>query len=162
MLIGAPPGTHGTSHCSGWFNGDKFLEFLDHFIYHVKSTKDHQVLPLSDNHESHITVPATSKCYENAVITLTFPQHTSHKLQPLDRCVFGHFTKFYNVVGSDCLLSNPGNPISIYNVAHLTDQAYPRAFIPSNIQFGFCIIGLWPINSDTFTEDEFLSSSVQE
>jgi hypothetical protein len=66
------------------------------------------------------------------------------------------FKKFYNVAGSDCLLSNPGTPISIYNVAHLTGQAYSRAFIQSNIQSGFCITGLWPINSDIFKADEFL------
>lgn len=118
----------------------------------MKSKKD-QVLPLSHNYESHITVPAISKCYENAVIMLTFPPHTNHKLQPLDRRVFGHFKMFYNIVGSDCLLSNPGTSISIYNVAHLTDQAYPRAFIPFNNQSGFCITGLWPINSEKFIED---------
>jgi hypothetical protein len=89
MLIGAPSGTHGTSQCSGWFNGDKFTEFLDHFIYHVKSKKDHQMLPLSDNHESRTTIPAISKCYKNGVIMLTLPPHTSHKLQPLGRYVFG-------------------------------------------------------------------------
>lgn len=76
-------GTHGTSHSSGWSNGDKFLEFLCHFIYHVKPTKDDQLLLLLDNHESHITVPEITKCQENAAIMLTFCPHISQKLQPL-------------------------------------------------------------------------------
>jgi hypothetical protein len=60
MLNSGSPGTHGTSHSSDWSNGDKFLEFLDYFIYHVKPTKDHKVLLHSDNHESHITVPESA------------------------------------------------------------------------------------------------------
>jgi hypothetical protein len=47
-------------------------------LYHMKPTKDLQVLLLLDSHESHITVPAVSKYRENGVIMLTFPPHTSH------------------------------------------------------------------------------------
>jgi hypothetical protein len=47
------------------------------------------------------------------------------------------------------MLSNPRKPIYIYNVVHVTGLAYPRVFIPSNIQFGFYVTGLWPVNSDT-------------
>jgi hypothetical protein len=35
-------------------------------------------------------------------------------------------------------------------------------FSPSNIQPGFCIAGLWPINSGLFTGDEFLSLCVRQ
>jgi hypothetical protein len=40
MVIGALAGTHGTLDSSSYSKGDKFLEFLDHFICHVKLTKD--------------------------------------------------------------------------------------------------------------------------
>lgn len=118
MLTSRSLGTHGTSRSSGWSNEDKFLEFLGHFIYHVKQTKDHQVLILLDNHESHITVPAITKCQENAVMMLTFPPHTNHKQQPLHRCVFGPCKKFHNVASRNFMLGNPGKLISIYNFAH--------------------------------------------
>jgi hypothetical protein len=39
MLTGAAPGTHGKFHPSEWSNGDMFLEFPDHFIYHVRPTE---------------------------------------------------------------------------------------------------------------------------
>jgi hypothetical protein len=159
MLSGAPPGTYGTSHYSGWTTGDKFLEFLN-FIYHVKSMKDGQVLLLLDNCDIHITVPAISKCRTKGVIMLTLPPHTSHKLQPLDRCVFGLFKKFYYVASNDLMLGIPRKLISIYGVAHLTGLAYPTAFIQSNIQSGFCVTGLWLVNSDIFTVDVFLNSCV--
>jgi hypothetical protein len=54
MLNSAPPGTHGTSHPSGWSNSEKFLEFLDHFIHHVKSTKNKKAFLLMDNHDSQV------------------------------------------------------------------------------------------------------------
>jgi hypothetical protein len=66
------------------------------------------------------------------------------------------------VASSNWILSIPGKHISVYTVAYLTGLAYPRAFIPSNIQSGFCITGLWPVNSDIFTADEFLSSYVMD
>jgi hypothetical protein len=51
--------------------------------------KNHQVLLLLENHDSHITVPVISKCRQNGVITPTFPPHTSHKLQSMRKFVFG-------------------------------------------------------------------------
>ena len=86
MLKGAPPGTKGTAHISGWSNAENFLEFLKHFIYHIKCSVDQPVLLLLDNHESHASIEAITFAKENGIIMLTFPPHTSHKLQPLDRC----------------------------------------------------------------------------
>jgi hypothetical protein len=40
MLSSASPGIHGISHPSIWSNSEKFIEFQDHFMFHVKCTKD--------------------------------------------------------------------------------------------------------------------------
>jgi hypothetical protein len=84
---------HATSHPSSWSNSEKFTEFLDHFIHHVKLTEDKKVLFLMDSHKSHMSISAITKARENGIMLLTFPPHTSHKLQPLDRCVFEPFKK---------------------------------------------------------------------
>jgi hypothetical protein len=73
MLNSAPSGTHGTSHPSIWSNLEKFIEFLDHFIYHVKPTKDNKVLLLMDSHKSHVSIAAITKARKNGIIMLTFP-----------------------------------------------------------------------------------------
>ncbi|CAG5035738.1 unnamed protein product [Parnassius apollo] len=91
----------------------------------------------------------------------TFPPHTSHKLQPLDRTVFGPLKKYYNKACNDWLLQHPGTPLTIYNVAECFGTAFPLAFTPSNIQNGFKVAGIWPFN-DIFGEDEFLSSYVTD
>lgn len=49
-----------------------------------------------DNHESHITIAAVAYCKENGVVLLTFPPHCSHKLQPLDRGVYGPLKSYFN------------------------------------------------------------------
>jgi hypothetical protein len=108
----------------------KFTEFLDHFIHHMKSTKNKKVLLLMDNHESHVSIAAITKARENSIIMLTFPQHTSHKLQPLDRCVFGPFKNYYNAACSNWMLTNLGKQVSVYSVGHLTSVAYPRCSNP--------------------------------
>lgn len=96
MLNGAPPESYGTCNQSGWSTGEIFLEFLEHFIKHVKPDKNSKVLLIMDNHESHITVEAINKAKDNSILLFTIPPHTSHKLQPLDGGVFGPFTTYYN------------------------------------------------------------------
>ncbi|GFQ81979.1 DDE-1 domain-containing protein [Trichonephila clavata] len=91
MLKGAPPGTVGTAHISKWSNAKMFVEFLKHFISYVKCSVNQQVLLLLDNHKSHVSIESNPLTKEHGIVMLTFPPHTSHKLQPLDRGVFGPF-----------------------------------------------------------------------
>jgi predicted RNA binding protein with dsRBD fold (UPF0201 family) len=44
MISGAPPETLGLATPSGWFNSEKFEEFLQHFIKHVKPNNEKKVL----------------------------------------------------------------------------------------------------------------------
>lgn len=162
MLKGAPPGTVGAAHISGWSNAEKFVEFLKHFIHHVKCSAGNQILLLLDNHESHVSIEAITLAKKHGIVMFTFPPHTSHKLQPLDRGVFGPFKKYYSTACSNWMLMNPGKPISIYDIAENVGKSYPLAFTPVNILAGFRVSGVWPINQNIFTDDEYLSSSVTD
>ena len=53
------------------------------------------VLIIFDNHESHISIDSINLAKGNGIVLLIFPPHTSHKLQPLDRTVYGPFKKYY-------------------------------------------------------------------
>ncbi|XP_065658788.1 uncharacterized protein LOC136083316 [Hydra vulgaris] len=46
----------GASNGSGWMNEECFVTYLNHFIRHVKPTKESPVLLLLDNHQSHLSV----------------------------------------------------------------------------------------------------------
>jgi hypothetical protein len=97
MLKGAPVGSKGGANPSGWSNERLFfIEFLLHFIEHAKPSKEEPVILFLDNHESHVNVPVIKKARDTGIIMVTFPPHTSHKLEPLDRTVFGSFKLHYN------------------------------------------------------------------
>ncbi|KAI4828179.1 hypothetical protein KUCAC02_022291 [Chaenocephalus aceratus] len=89
LLNGSPAGSIGHCTKSGWMNEDAFLIFLKHFIRHTNCSTDHPVLLILDNHESHISLKSVTIAKENGVIMLTLPPHTSHRLQPLDKTVYG-------------------------------------------------------------------------
>lgn len=162
MLNGAPPGTIGAANPSGWSNDEKFFIFMKHFIAHVKPSNHSPVLLVYDNHESHISLPVVDLAKANGVVLLTIPPHTSHKLQPLDRTVFGAYKTFYNQAANEWMLQNPGKPISLYQVAEIIGKAYPKAFTQQNIIKGFAVTGICPINSEIFGDDEFLSGFVTD
>ena len=47
-----------------------------------------------DNHDSHISIETIDLSKENGVTLLMLLPHCSHKLQPLDRSVYGPFKTF--------------------------------------------------------------------
>jgi hypothetical protein len=162
MLNGAPPGSKGTAHPSGWMTSENFTIFLKHFTDHVKCTVQSPVLLLLDNHDSHISVASIEYAKNNGIVMLTFPPHCSHKLQPLDRSVYGPFKKFYNSACDSWMLENPGRCMTIMDIAGRVGKAFPQAMSPVNIQSGFRVSGIAPFNRDVFTDDEFLSAYVTD
>lgn len=44
MLKGAPPGTLGSAQVTGWSTAEKFIEFMNHFIHHVKPSPEEKVV----------------------------------------------------------------------------------------------------------------------
>lgn len=162
MLIGAPPGTVGAAAPSGWSNDNIFSQYFDHLISFVKPSINDRILIILDNHSTHCTVEIIDKARENGIILLTFPPHTSHKLQPLDRTVFGSLKAHYNRAVREWLATNPGKTFNIYNVASVLGKIFSDAFSTRNIINGFKVSGIYPLNQNIFTEEEFLSSYVTD
>lgn len=162
MLKGAPPASKGFAHISGWSNTEIFILYMKHFIEHVRPSQEKKILIVLDNHKSHISIECLNLAKESGIILLTFPPHTSHKLQPLDRGVFGPLKKYYNSACGEWMLQNCGKPMTIYEVAECAGKAYPLAFNPQNIMSGFRVCGIVPINENIFAEHEFLSCSVTD
>ena len=84
-----PNGCVTAATSSGWMEPEMFLSFMKHFVKTVKVNIEHPVLLLLDNHYSHLAIDVLDYCKDNGVVLLSFPPHCSHKLQPLDRTVFG-------------------------------------------------------------------------
>ncbi|GBO09301.1 hypothetical protein AVEN_95741-1 [Araneus ventricosus] len=84
----APNGTLPLIRDTHNMNSYFFIDWLKHFVKHAKPPTEDPVLLIADNHTSHCSLPAVLFCRENHITCLTFPPHTSHVLQPLDKCLF--------------------------------------------------------------------------
>ena len=80
---------------------------------------------------------------KHSVVLLTFPPHCSHKLQPLDRAVYGPFKRYYNNACDCRMKENRGQTMIIYDIPDMVEKAFPRAFTPVNIQSGFKVAGIF-------------------
>ena len=86
-----------------------------------------------DNHEAHVSLRAVNLATENGVVLVTLPSHTSHKLQPLDRTVFGQFKALYNRAIDTWMRKNPAEAVTIYDVAPFVSDACQGAMTVGNI-----------------------------
>ncbi|ESO02258.1 hypothetical protein HELRODRAFT_161504 [Helobdella robusta] len=120
------------------------------------------VLLLLDNHESHLSIEAIDYAMNNGIVMLSFPPHCSHKLQPLDRTVYGPFKRYYNTALKDFMINNTAHRPDIYDIPGLVVKAYKSAMTIENITSSFKVTGIWPHNSDVFAEEEFLPSKVTD
>ena len=114
-----------------------------------------------DNYNSHITLEGVEIAKNHGLDLLTLPPHCSHKLQPLDVGVFGAFKKFYRSF-CEWHLSHPGDTLSLYYVAGLSNKAFVKSCTLENITSSFRRTGIFSFNSEIFTEDEFLPSTVTD
>ena len=60
------------------------------------------------------------------------------------------------------MTSNPGKPLSIYEVAELSRHAFHKAFIIENINSSFRFSGIYSFNPDVFPNDAFLPALVTD
>ena len=119
FLNKARPGSKGDANPSGWMTEEHFLDFLKHFVEHVRCTHEKPCLLLLDNHESHIYIKGLDFAKENGIVMLSFPSHCTHRLQPLNRSIYGPFKKYFNTVADEWHLNNPGKGTTIYDLPAL-------------------------------------------
>lgn len=156
FLIGGPPGCDGASNPSGWMNADQFYEFLVHFQKHAHASEQNPVLLILDNHESHLSIRGLDFCKDNGIVVLSLPPHCSHKLQPLDRAVFGPFKKYVNSECDSYCAHNPRDPMTIYHIPGIIAKTLSRAGCGDNVLSGFSCTGIYPFNENIFQDHEFM------
>lgn len=137
FVIGGPVGCIGASHPSGWTTSENFLTFMQHFAKHVRPSPEKKVLLLLDNHHSHMSLDIINFARDSGIIMLSFPPHTSHKLQPLDRAVYGPFKKYVSSLQDMWMRANPARPMSIYHLPAIAGEAWKRAANQTNASSGF-------------------------
>lgn len=155
LLDGAPPGTQATCTSNGWTHGESFLLWLKFFIQYVRPSENKHVVLLLDNHESHKYYPALEYASEHHVTFVSYPPHTTHKLQALDVAVYGPIKKYFEQEINTFQKQHPGRIINQYDVAKLFREAYLKGASPRNGVNGFVSSGTWPFNRNLFDEADF-------
>lgn len=107
-----------------------------------------------------LCIPALNFANNNCVTVLTFPPHSTGKLQPLDVGVFGPFEEAYKRGGRQLVDSQPCKTFFIYDVAGCVNEAHIKTMIPSSICSAIKAIGIFPFNRDIFTDNDFAPSYV--
>jgi hypothetical protein len=155
---GAPPGTVFGCSKNGWITSELFVQWLKHFIKHNKleKNKDNQLLLLLDGHTTHTkNIEAIDLACEYGIIMLSFPAHTTHRLQPLDRSFFKSLKFNYNEASSVWLRTNLGNTIKQSTISEILGIAYSKSVRMDIAMNGFKSTGIWPCNRHEFQDEDF-------
>jgi hypothetical protein len=83
-------------------------------------------------------------------------------LQPLDRSVFGPIKKAINASCDSWMRSNAAKTMTIYDIPGIVKTSVEIAVTGKNITSGFVVTGIWPLNTNIFTEEDFLPSQVTD
>ena len=164
LLKGAPPGTIGGCSDNGWVTTELFLKWMKHFAHHAKPSKEKPILLLLDGHSSHKSLSTIEFARENGIIMISFPPHSTHKMQPLDRTVYGPLKAAYNRKCDKWMTttSRVGRRISVFDQAELFGKAYIATATMHNALSGFRCTGMWPYNPDVFQAEDFAPNLITE
>ncbi|XP_055910788.1 uncharacterized protein LOC129945153 [Eupeodes corollae] len=162
FLVGSPEDSLGLAVQSGWMNSESFVKVAQHIKKYTHASKEKPVLVLLDNHETHCSIELVVYFRQNGLVLLTFPPHTTHRLQPLDVSVFGPFKSRLRATFNTWSAKHLGKAISISDIAGLSCEPYQEAFSRKNILSGFKKSECFPLNENIFSDDEFLPASVTD
>lgn len=105
-----------------------------------------------DGHSSHKGLEVLEFAKEHGIILFCLPPHCTHRLQPLDICVYGPLTVYYDQEIAKWLKANPGRVVTHTQVAYLFGNAYKKAATVDNALNGFRKAGIQPFDPDVFPE----------
>lgn len=109
LIVNAPEGVWGVCSGPGWIT--------------TGVTKENHVLLLVNGNATHkIRVDIIDDTRANGIDTLSFPPHTTHRLQPLHVAFMKPLSTYYDQAVTSWLRSNPGLVVSTRQVSEMLGQ----------------------------------------
>ena len=72
FIIDRPPRSIGVANKSGWMIAEHFLNYMKHFVKHVRPSNDYSVFLLLDNQESNLAINILDFAKYHGVTLLSF------------------------------------------------------------------------------------------
>jgi hypothetical protein len=142
-----------TSSHSGCSNNDIGLAWLEQvFDRHTKKKARSWRLLIVDGHGSHVTLEFIEYCYQNKILLLILPPHSTHTLQPLDVVMFKSLSSGYSRELSDLTQRSQGfariRKGDFFLIFWKAWKAWKESFIKTRVLKSFSSTGIWPKNSE--------------
>ncbi|CAC5399777.1 unnamed protein product [Mytilus coruscus] len=131
----------------------------------TSNSRENVTILASVNAEGNVMPPISHEvlgvledaCKEN-IIVFALPPHCTHMLQPLDRTVFGPFSKAYDRECTEFLSKHPNNDINKQTWPRVFKTAWEAALTDDNIKNGFLACGIFPFDASVIPDSAFLPS----
>ncbi len=144
-----------------WMTNDLGEEWFSRvFLQHCGPERP-QLLIL-DGHSSHQTLGLLERAKEENIHILALPPHTTHCLQPLDKCMFGPLKAAYNEACTTYMSADPNRIVNKASWPGLFVEAYEKGVTTANISSGFRACGIYPFCPTAIGNEAFLPSLATE
>lgn len=159
LADGLPPGTEFHMTESGYAQTETFRAFIEFICKHKPDGKS---LLIMDGHRSHVDYDALSMADDNGITILLLPAHTSHELQPLDKCVFKALKSAFYSQCKTWHSTHPGRAFTKLTFHHVFTPAWNKAATRENAISGFVSTGIYPLNQHAISDSAFGPADVSD
>ncbi|XP_060600129.1 uncharacterized protein LOC132753652 [Ruditapes philippinarum] len=132
----APQGTKWSFQENAWMTETICKDWFEEIFLPFCGSARPQLL-ICDGHRSHEAHALLEIAKDNNIEILALPPHTTHKLQPLDKSVFGPFSAYYNEGCTEFLSASPHHTINKWSFPEIIARAWERAMTEKNITSDF-------------------------
>jgi hypothetical protein len=106
-------------------------------------------LLIMDGHGSHVNMKFLNWCAEHHIIVAVYPPHSTHRLQPLDVCMFSPLAIVFSQELDAFLHRSQGlSSLSIRDFFRLFWNAYNKSFTTDNIASGWSKTGIYRLDPE--------------
>ena len=152
-----PPGTLVLNSPTGYMNTELFLQWMMHFSAHRRGSG--KTVLIVDGHKSHtMSLDILEYAKASDIELVSFPSHTTHALQPMDRVFYKPLKDYYKEEVRVFNRNNPGRLFRKDDFPRLFCNSYLKVATMKNAITSFKCTGLYPLDKEVLPDSWFAPS----